>query len=205
MKNSKFNITQHIKSLYSSKYTTTPIPAPLALHGDIKKLSPQELKELLEFAKLEETNLKPKVTMLLAMMFMVGVIIFVSQITGIDEMHQKNTTRNTYKQHITHKENELIALYRKKKIFNQHLEKGDKMANKKQLHNALVEYTLAKVIFPNAYKVNYRIARTYVKMCKNNKRNCEEATNQVNQLLKNYANKAEVVALKTTLETYTNK
>jgi tetratricopeptide (TPR) repeat protein len=77
---------------------------------------------------------------------------------------------------------------------------GDTYLKKGQWHNAIFQYNKALEIFPKDYHANYRLVYASVYRCRNEKVNCDKASNSLQELIKLYPNKSELTELELVLE-----
>ncbi|GLB52984.1 hypothetical protein NBRC110019_20240 [Neptunitalea chrysea] len=166
----------------------------------VNDMSKNDLKKLLDFVKLEENYRQKKfITLLLTIAMIVGLFFF-SQLISLDAYHgaenDKRVNNSIEEEKLRNNKNAMfVAFKRKRREFEKHIERGDKLAQNIYLYKALEEYQKAQVLFPEAYKVNFRITYTSTEICKRYKSRCREAHKLILKLQKKYPHREEVQEL----------
>ena len=136
---------------------------------------------------LKKEKIKRRNTNRLAFQIVIAPVLFIFLYVSITD-HKQND-RYLAGQHEIKKANYLWFI-----------EDGDQKWRQKfsqrKWHNALFQYRKAAEIFPQEYSINYRLAYTYTLRCEDEYKDCKQAKQQLDILLKEYQNKAEVQKLK---------
>ena len=77
---------------------------------------------------------------------------------------------------------------------------GDQSLAKRKWYNAIYQYKKALEVFPKEYDINYRLASAYCYRCEIEFKDCTEAKEQLNKLLKEYPEKPDLLRLREILK-----